>query len=52
MVMATLRVICRNCGSVDDLTYERDYICEDGGDLSKIKCANCATIHFLQAITR
>ena len=50
MVHAVLHVICGNCGSRDDLVYERGEICPDGGDMSSISCNNCATMHFLQEI--
>ena len=49
--MAKLHVICGNCGSTD-LKYERGDIDPDGGDLSRLSCDNCATLHFLQELPR
>lgn len=52
MVMASLHIICGNCGSKDDLTYRIDPRgnCNFDGEeypAVYISCGNCTTLHNL-----
>ena len=51
MVMARIHIICGNCGSNDDWSYEIVKDAQDFGDYFKddvyMWCGNCGTLHSL-----